>query len=99
MLHLALGNSSLPDSSAEGKRSASSTCTKLWIPLPVADCHHNLQALCFMAGANSIFDGDKLLTTPNNERSDDMEMFATLGLRSRPAFMHENQRGEIVAAA
>ena len=51
-----------------------------------------------MAGANSIFDGDKLLTTPNNERSEDMEMFATLGLRSRPAFMHENQRGEITAA-
>lgn len=26
------------------------------------------QALCFLAGANSIFDGDKLLTTPNNDR-------------------------------
>lgn len=26
------------------------------------------QALAFMAGANSIFDGDKLLTTPNNDR-------------------------------
>ena len=46
-----------------------------------------LQALCFMAGANSIFDGDKLLTTPNNDRSADMEMFAALGLRSRPAFL------------
>ncbi|CAL8463522.1 g3056 [Coccomyxa elongata] len=45
------------------------------------------QALCFMAGANSIFDGDKLLTTPNNERNEDLHMFETLGLRSRPAFL------------
>ena len=44
------------------------------------------QALCFMAGANSIFDGDKLLTTPNNERSEDLAMFEALGLKSRPAF-------------
>ena len=40
-----------------------------------------------MAGANSIFDGDKLLTTPNNERNEDLEMFEALGLRSRPAFL------------
>ncbi len=40
-----------------------------------------------MAGANSIFDGDKLLTTPNNERNEDLEMFETLGLLSRPAFL------------
>ena len=40
-----------------------------------------------MAGANSIFDGDKLLTTPNNERNEDLQMFETLGLRSRPAFL------------
>ncbi|EIE27585.1 biotin synthase [Coccomyxa subellipsoidea C-169] len=45
------------------------------------------QAFCFMAGANSIFDGDKLLTTPNNERNEDLQMFETLGLRSRPAFL------------
>ena len=31
------------------------------------------QALCFMAGANSIFDGDKLLTTPNNDRNEDLQ--------------------------
>lgn len=29
------------------------------------------QALCFLSGANSIFDGDKLLTTPNNDRCAD----------------------------
>ncbi|KAG2430661.1 hypothetical protein HYH02_013659 [Chlamydomonas schloesseri] len=46
------------------------------------------QALAFMAGANSIFDGDKLLTTPNNDRNEDQAMFDQLGLRSRPAFMN-----------
>ena len=40
-----------------------------------------------MAGANSIFDGDKLLTTPNNERNADLAMFKELGLKSRPAFL------------
>jgi len=38
------------------------------------------QALCFMAGANSIFTGEKLLTTPNPEFDQDKEMFQTLGL-------------------
>ena len=46
------------------------------------------QALCFMAGANSIFDGDKLLTTPNNDRNEDLQMFELLGLKSRPAFVN-----------
>ena len=44
------------------------------------------QALCFMAGANSIFAGDKLLTTPNPTFSQDMEMFKILGLQPRKAF-------------
>jgi biotin synthase len=38
------------------------------------------QALCFLAGANSIFLGDKLLTTPNPERSADMDLLARLGM-------------------
>lgn len=42
------------------------------------------QAMCFMAGANSIFTGDKLLTTPNNEFSDDKKMFDLLGLVPKP---------------
>lgn len=42
------------------------------------------QAMCFMAGANSIFTGDKLLTTPNNEFSDDKQMFELLGLVPKP---------------
>lgn len=44
------------------------------------------QALCFMAGANSIFAGDKLLTTPNPDFKNDMAMFELLGLSTRKAF-------------
>lgn len=44
------------------------------------------QALCFMAGANSIFAGDKLLTTPNPEVVQDKEMFQVLNLKPRKAF-------------
>lgn len=44
------------------------------------------QALCFMAGAGSIFAGDKLLTTPNPEFNDDMEMFRILGLQAKKPF-------------
>jgi len=40
-----------------------------------------MQALCFMAGANSIFVGEKLLTTPNPVRSRDESLFARLGIR------------------
>jgi biotin synthase len=43
------------------------------------------QALCFMAGANSIFTGDKLLTTGNAGANADCALFAKLGLRA----MHE----------
>lgn len=38
------------------------------------------QAMCFMAGANSIFYGCKLLTTPNPEEDKDMQLFRKLGL-------------------
>jgi biotin synthase len=44
------------------------------------------QAMCFMAGANSIFAGDKLLTTPNPEYNEDKEMFRILGLTPKAAF-------------
>jgi biotin synthase len=44
------------------------------------------QGMCFMAGANSIFAGDKLLTTPNPEYNEDMEMFRILGLKPKAAF-------------
>ena len=39
------------------------------------------QALCLMAGANSIFSGDKLLTTPNPAVDDDALLMTRLGLR------------------
>ncbi|PGH38895.1 MAG: biotin synthase BioB [Candidatus Nephrothrix sp. EaCA] len=39
------------------------------------------QMLCFLAGANSIFAGDKLLTAPNPSRMDDNAMFQLLGLK------------------
>ncbi len=42
------------------------------------------QALCFLAGANSIFAGDKLLTTPNPAFDDDLKMLENLGLCPRP---------------
>lgn len=41
-----------------------------------------MQALCFLAGANSIFVGGKLLTTPNPEQDQDAALFALLDLRS-----------------
>ncbi|HEY7388036.1 MAG TPA: biotin synthase BioB [Bryobacteraceae bacterium] len=39
------------------------------------------QALCFLAGANSVFLGDKLLTTPNPGQDEDVRLFERLGLR------------------
>jgi biotin synthase len=40
-----------------------------------------LQALCYFAGANSVFYGDRLLTTPNAEADRDLDLFGRLGLR------------------
>ncbi len=45
------------------------------------DMSEETQALCFLAGANSIFCGPKLLTTPNPERDRDMRLLDKLGLR------------------
>jgi biotin synthase len=42
------------------------------------------QALCFLAGANSIFMGDKLLTTPNPESDSDHALLDRLGMQLRP---------------
>ena len=43
------------------------------------------QALCFMAGANSIFTGDRLLTTPNAGDNADAALFAKLGVHAMAA--------------
>ena len=45
------------------------------------DMSEETQALCFLAGANSIFYGPKLLTTPNPGRDRDMQLMDKLGLR------------------
>ena len=46
-----------------------------------SDMSDELQALCFLAGANSIFYGERLLTTENPERDHDRKLFERLGLR------------------
>jgi biotin synthase len=49
------------------------------------------QAMCFFAGANSIFAGDKLLTTPNPDVNEDMKMFEMLGLNPQKPFIKKMQ--------
>lgn len=53
------------------------------------------QALCFMAGANSIFAGDKLLTTPNPAFNEDMELLSILGLKPREAFKNGRTKAQL----
>ncbi|MDX1470412.1 MAG: biotin synthase BioB [Flavobacteriaceae bacterium] len=49
------------------------------------------QAMCFFAGANSIFAGDKLLTTPNPDVAEDMQLFNLLGLKPQKPFIKKMQ--------
>ncbi|KAL8153620.1 hypothetical protein V2J09_011380 [Rumex salicifolius] len=49
------------------------------------------QTLCFLAGANSIFTGEKLLTTPNNDFDADQLMFKLLGLIPKAAEFPEDE--------
>jgi biotin synthase len=56
------------------------------------------QAMCFFAGANSIFAGDKLLTTPNPDVNEDMKMFDLLGLKPQKPFTKVSQRPTVEAA-
>ena len=49
------------------------------------------QALCFFAGANSIFAGDKLLTTPNPDINEDMKLFEKLGMIPQKPFTKKVQ--------
>jgi biotin synthase len=51
-----------------------------------------VQAMCFMAGANSIFYGDKLLTTDNPEADDDRKLLEKLGLKTRSATLESAQK-------
>ena len=75
-----------------------------------SDMSDELQALCYLAGANSIFYGDRLLTTPNAEADRDLALFQRLGLspeaahhpREAPGACHSHSTiddaGEPVAA-
>lgn len=54
------------------------------------------QALCFLAGANSIFAGDKLLTTANNDVDNDKEMFQTLNIKPRKSYKNEKMVAHFV---
>jgi len=58
------------------------------------EMNYEQQALCFLAGANSIFTGEKLLTTPNPDFDADREMFQLLGLKPRESFKAEKQEVE-----
>jgi len=58
------------------------------------------QALMFLAGSNSIFNGDKLLTTPNPEFGEDQALFALLGLeglKPNPLLEHKAEGGHSAA--
>jgi len=54
-----------------------------------ADMSDELQALCFLAGANSVFYGERLLTTPNAETDRDQRLFERLGLAFETLDLHQ----------
>ncbi|MDQ8038038.1 MAG: biotin synthase BioB [Pedobacter sp.] len=59
-----------------------------------------MQALCFMGGANSIFYGEKLLTTANPEAEHDMQLFKRLGINSQNTQdVSDEAREEAIAAS
>ena len=64
-------------------------CARITMPKAVVrlsagrqEMEEGIQALCFLAGANSIFYGEKLLTTGNPEAEKDVALFARLGLHA-----------------
>ncbi|MGM0952027.1 MAG: biotin synthase BioB [Pseudomonadota bacterium] len=65
------------------------------------EMNEQMQALCFMAGANSIFYGEQLLTTSNPEADADRELFRKLGIRpeQRQQCASEEQEEEALAEA
>ena len=60
------------------------------------DMSDEMQALCFLLGANSIFYGDKLLTTPNPDENKDHKLFARLGINASSQLVQ--QASEMAAA-
>ncbi|WP_166264255.1 biotin synthase BioB [Marinobacter caseinilyticus] len=65
------------------------------------DMNEQMQSLCFLAGANSIFYGEKLLTTANPEADKDRELFRRLGIRpeQRETAHTEDEREAAIAQA
>ena len=59
------------------------------------DMSDSLQALCFLAGANSIFTGDRLLTTPNPGDDADAELLRRLGMKPAAAERVAGHRSDI----
>ncbi|MCP4188257.1 MAG: biotin synthase BioB [Gammaproteobacteria bacterium] len=59
------------------------------------DMSEEMQALCFLAGANSIFYGDRLLTTPNADENSDLKLFDKLGVKPNA---EQHQSSETAAA-
>jgi biotin synthase len=56
------------------------------------EMNEQMQAMAFFAGANSIFYGEKLLTTPNPEANKDMQLFKRLGIEPEPYEAVESRR-------
>ena len=80
---LADARRSIRSISCAPSRSRASACRSSVVRLSAGreDMSEETQALCFLAGANSIFYGPKLLTTPNPGRDRDMALLDKLGLR------------------
>ncbi|WP_111911213.1 biotin synthase BioB [Aeromonas media] len=57
--------------------------------------NEQMQAMCFMAGANSIFYGCKLLTTPNPDENSDMQLFKRLDIRPAQRAQKPDQVQEV----
>jgi len=53
--------------------------------------NEQMQALAFLAGANSIFYGEKLLTTANPQADKDMQLFARLGIKPEAGEEHADE--------
>lgn len=56
--------------------------------------NESTQALCFLAGANSIFYGCKLLTTPNPQENKDLQLLHKLGIHPEPVMTYLGNEGE-----
>ncbi len=61
--------------------------------------NEQMQAMCFLAGANSIFYGCKLLTTGNPEANKDMQLFAKLGINTETVATEDDDTEQKIATA